>query len=55
LFASALNAVFGVGLSLLIPGPIGATSALMVRSVIGAASALLLLLLNAAIFRQLSN
>lgn len=55
LFASALNAVFGVGLSLLLPGQIAATSATLVRSAIGAASALLLLLLNAAIYRQLSN
>jgi hypothetical protein len=55
IFASALNAVFGVGLSLLLPESVGATVATLIRSVIGAASALLILLLNAALYRQLAS
>lgn len=55
IFASALNAVFGVGLSLLLPESVGATVATLIRSAIGAASALLILLLNAALYRQLAS
>lgn len=54
-FASALNAVLGVGLSLLLPDSVGPTIATLIRSAIGAVSALLILLLNAALYRQLAD
>lgn len=53
--ASALNAVFGVGATLLLPGGAGEAVATLIRSAIGAASALLILLLNAAIYRQVAG
>jgi hypothetical protein len=51
---SAFNAVFGIALTFLLPDAIMTSVADLLRSFVGAASALLILLLSAAIYRQLS-
>lgn len=50
--ASAVNAVFGILLNLVLPKDVLGTGLALLRSTIGAATALLVLLLGAALYRQ---
>ena len=54
IFTAAINFVLGIVVTLLVPASALPASAALLRSVLGAATALLILLLGAAIYRQLA-